>query len=169
MNWFWLICIELEWSRTPTTVSRQRTLHCSDLICLSTPSCTDHVDKDGSRNCVMNSLIACDINASYLSMDNLNGSAPSPLQCTDAENLTYSFSKTDEHAQLMSIITILQNTGKTCNNKRTQIHNQSNASVHEWRHGHDCEVGFGNCRASRYSFICSYRFCSRFDIILQMH
>ena len=118
MNWFWLICIELEWSRTPTTVSRQRTLHCSDLICLSTPSCTDHVDKDGSRNCVMNSLIACDINASYLSMDNLNGSAPSPLQCTDAENLTYSFSKTDEHAQLMSIITISQSTEKTCHNNK---------------------------------------------------
>ena len=51
-------------------------------------------------------------------MDNRNGSAPSPLQCTDAENLTYSFSKTDEHAQLMSIITILQSTGKTCNNNK---------------------------------------------------
>ena len=74
---------------------------------------------------------------------------------------------TVEHAQLMSVIRISQSKEKpaiiTTKNKYKINNNKEHTSD-----GMDMIVKsvFGNCRASRCSFICSYRFCFCFDITL---
>ena len=59
-----------------TTDSRNKSPSVIDLICLSTPSSTAHKDKDGTRNRVMNSLVACDTNALFSSMAQLEWKWP---------------------------------------------------------------------------------------------
>ncbi len=74
---------------------------------------------------------------------------------------------TVEHAQLMSVIRISQSIEKLAiiTTKNTYKINKNKEHTSD---GTDMIVKsvFGNCRASRYSFICSYRFCFCFDITL---
>ena len=76
MHSFRPIWWEPEWSPTRQLIRATSLLHWSDLICLSTPSSTAHKDKDGTRNRVMNSLVACDTNALFSSMAQLEWKWP---------------------------------------------------------------------------------------------